>query len=185
MRCMRGLAAALGRQVTLRQDPADVAQGDACGSALGRAFVEGRQFCGDPRRETAKLGPCQAQEFVDCQHSHCFLHRFSAAPIAAFWWRPLRRRRRVHRLRPERQRRSAHALAAMQPRNGASWPKEGRVWCGGMEEAGAGRDTLECVNSAPNSDEWWAKEDAKNSISTDATKKGLCNYERRQDNGER
>jgi hypothetical protein len=35
-------------------------------------------------------------------------------------------------------RRSASALAAMQPTNGAKWPKEGRDWCGGMEEAGAG-----------------------------------------------
>ncbi len=25
----------------------------------------------------------------------------------------------------------------MQPTNGAKWPKEGRVWCGGMQEAGA------------------------------------------------
>jgi hypothetical protein len=47
-------------------------RGNARGSALGRPFTEGRQFGDDPRRETAKLGPRQAHQFVDCQNLHCF-----------------------------------------------------------------------------------------------------------------
>jgi hypothetical protein len=58
---------------------------DACPAKGGRS----------PHRNTVSMDQYR-------KRSHCFLHRFPAAPIAAFWRRPLRRRRRVHRLRPER-----------------------------------------------------------------------------------
>ena len=140
------LPCASRREVASRQDAADVAQARERVRAFGRAFRQGRQLACDARRESGKLGSRQAQQVVDCQHSHCFLHRFPAAPIAAFCGGRWRRRRRVHRPRPERQRRSAspsaeasakaEALAAMQPtclreaelrfgggrRTGARWP---------------------------------------------------------------
>jgi hypothetical protein len=56
----------------------------------------------------------------------------------------LRRPRRVHRLRPER-RGGVRSTCAHQPRNGARWPKEGRVWCGW--DGGCGADTAALVRS--------------------------------------
>jgi hypothetical protein len=40
-------------------------------------------------------------QFGECQHAHCFLHRFDRANRGLLT-AALRRRRRVHRLRPER-----------------------------------------------------------------------------------
>jgi len=70
--------------VAPRESTADIAEGDVRVYAFNRAFRKYRQFVRDPREQTAKLDPRQAHQFIDCQHSHCFLHRFPAAPIAAF-----------------------------------------------------------------------------------------------------
>jgi hypothetical protein len=51
--------------------------------------LEHRQLVSDLLGKVAKLDPRQAHQFLDSQHLHCFLHLFSAAPIAAFGWRPL------------------------------------------------------------------------------------------------
>jgi hypothetical protein len=126
----KGFAARLRRVVAPRQDPSDIAQGRERVCAFGRAFRQIRQVVRDPRQQRAQLCSRQAHQFGYRKHSHCFLHRFPAAPIAAFWRRPQRRRRRVHRLRPKR-RGGVRSTCAHQPRNGASWPKEGRGWCGG------------------------------------------------------
>jgi len=133
--------AAVAVRVTARSRAAPGQSGCCAGRervvALGEAFREIRRFVGDPRQQSAKLDPRQAHQFGECQHAHCFLHRFPAAPIAACWRRPLRRPRRVHRLRPER-RGGARGTCAHQAEDGARWLKEGRVWCGAMEEAVAG-----------------------------------------------
>jgi len=43
-----------------------------------------RECGGGSRGEIAKHSSRQAYQFVDCQHSHCFLHLFSTALIAVF-----------------------------------------------------------------------------------------------------
>ena len=96
----RGICAS-GRKVAPREDGADVAQIDERRRALRRSFAEGRQGGGDLGRETAKLGSSHAHQFVQCQHLHCFLHRFDRANRGLLT-EAQPRRRRVHRLRPER-----------------------------------------------------------------------------------
>jgi hypothetical protein len=90
------------REVAAGENVPDIAQVDVRVCAFVRTFRQIRQVVRDPRQQRAQLGSRQAHQFGYRQHSHCFLHHFPAAPIAAFWRRPQRRRRRVHRLRPER-----------------------------------------------------------------------------------
>lgn len=113
----------LGRRLAWRrtatsQQAADVAEVDPSVVVGFRRFREIRQRVGDPGGEVAKLGPRHAHQFDQGQHSHFLLHRFRPRPSRPSCERPKRRRRRLHRVRPERQRRSAaeRRLAAMKPR---------------------------------------------------------------------
>ena len=124
----QGLRVLFRCEIVPRQHPADIMQATLRVVPFGRAFRMVRQRHRDLAFETAKFGPCQLHQLAQCQHAHCFLHCFPAAPIAAFWWRPCSGgggciacdRNEVE---------ECAALAPTQPTNGAKRPKEGRDWC--------------------------------------------------------
>jgi hypothetical protein len=71
------------RQVALHQNTGDVAQVGDSVILLDRPHRKIPQDSRDTPQQIAKLNPRQAHQFSYRKHSHSFLHRLSAAPIAA------------------------------------------------------------------------------------------------------
>ena len=69
----------------------------------------------------------------------------STAPIAAFWRRPRAPEEAAASLATETKRRSASALAATSRRTVRNGRKQGRDWCGGMEECEAAKQQSGCA----------------------------------------
>lgn len=71
----QGREPVLGREIATRESPANLMQIRFGVVAFGRAFwldTKLRRVLGE---KSEKLGACHAQEFGECQHLHCFLHR--------------------------------------------------------------------------------------------------------------